>query len=235
MSININIVYTYVQTLIQKELGTGYLAPDAFNNTVNSIQIELFNKYADIFQERQQITDKLYPFIKRNVLIVNTTTGRMAYPSDYVDKVAVRAFEPTALEVATKECDDDEPINYHEIPQIDVDVLDNSMLGNRLVSTVIPPTKEYPIATFYDTYLQFYPIDIGSCVFEYLRQPVTAVWAYTVGANGIEIYDSANSVDIEFPYKMTNEFIVKVAQYFGISIREADLVQATQILEKNQA
>ena len=110
------------------------------------------------------------------------------------------------------------------------------MLGNRLVSTVIPPTKEYPICTFYDTYLQFYPIDIGSCIFDYLRMPITAVWAYTTDVTtGLPVYDAANSVNVEFPYKMTNEFMIKIANYFGVSVREDDLFKYTKSMEKDQA
>lgn len=234
MALNINLVYTSVLQQVQKELSTGFLSADQFNSFVNQGQVELFNKYADIYQATMMVTDKILPFIKKNVLIINPTTGRMTYPTDYVDKVAVRAFEPDALAKADAVCDDDNPIDYYSLPQIKVKTIDNAELGDRLTSLVVAPTMKRPICTFYDSYLQFYPVTVGSCIFEYLRQPVEAVWAYTLDANGLPVYDSTNSVNLEWSWKMRNEIIIKVCWYFGISVRETDLIQSTNAMAEQQ-
>ncbi len=232
MSINVNTVYTSVQAVIAKELGSGYCPPATFDIYSNMATNELFNKYADIYQERQQITDKILPFIKKEIIDIDFTTGRMLYPSDYVDAVAIRAFDP--VELAAALCSDDPP-NYNAIRQIKVKVIDNDELGDRLTSLVVNPTQARPIAVFYDSYLQFYPVSVGSAILEYLRQPIDVVWGFTLDIYGLEVYDPTTSVNFEFDWKMTNELIVKICEYFGVSVREQDLVQYSIGMQQQQA
>lgn len=231
--ISVDTIYTYVQRLVQKDITTGYLDPEQFNAFANMANVELFGKYAAIYQDTQRVTDKIKPFIKKSVLAVDED-GHMEYPSDYVDKVAIRAYNAAEIEAASALCQDDEPINYKKISQIQVKTIDNNKLGGRLSSTVVQPTRERPIATFYDDYVQFYPIDLGAAFFEYLRQPVTVVWAYTTGANGLEQYDSANSVNFEWDWLMTNEVICAICDYFGVSVSASDLQQGIQAIKDNQ-
>ncbi len=235
MAISIDLVYNSVQKISFKELGSGYLDPDAFNAYANMSVVELFNKYADEYQISERVTDRLLPFILQTQLPINEN-GRMLYPDDYVNRIAIRAFDPDDLKAAidAHNCDDTIPINYNSIKQISVTVIDNNKVGNRLVSTVISPTLKRPIFTFYSGYGQFYPIDIGMCFFEYLRQPSEVVWAYTIGTDGLPVYDAANSISFEFDWMMTNELIIKICSYFGLAIRENELFAGAKAIEADQ-
>lgn len=233
--ISIDLIYQQTRQILQKELGTGYLDPAQFNAFANMSNVELFNKYAGVYQNTQQVTDKILPFIKKSVIAIDSANGQMLHPSDYVDRVAVRAFEPDALLAAQKASTDTDPINYFKIPQIDVDTIDNDKLGGRLISLVVPPTKYLPIITFYDNYIQWHPIDTGVGIFEYLRQPVDVVWGYTVGADGLEVYDPTTSVNFEWLWKMRNELIIKICSYFGVSVRAEDLIQYSGLMQQQQA
>lgn len=235
MSINVNLVYTSVQYQIEKNLGSGYLDPAQFNSFANQANVELFAKYTKDFQDTQAITDKILPFIKKAVLPVDDSNGHMAYPSDYVNKIAIRAFDPDAVAEAQAVCDDDEPINYNKIKQIYVKLIDNNKLGVRLSSSYLSPDNYHPIAVWYDTYAQFYPIDIGVVQLDYLRKPLETVWGYTTDIEGLEVYDSGTSVDFEWPWQMRMELITTICGYFGISVREEELVQAAQLLKSQQA
>lgn len=236
MATSVNDIYVSVQKQVQKELSTGYLDPAQFNSFANQAVVELFNKYASEFQNTSRVTDKILPFIISSVQPVDSI-GKMIYPADYVNKVAIRAFDPDALDAATLVCDADPDlqVNYNSLPQIKVKIIDNDKLGDRLSSSILKPDKYHPIVTFYYTFLKVNPITIGSIVFDYLKQPAEVVWAYTTDTYGLEVYDAANSVDFEFNWLMRNELIVKICSYFGVSVRESELVQASQLMEAQQA
>jgi hypothetical protein len=234
MSINVNLVYTSVQQILLKEIGSGYLSPDQFNSFANQATIEIFNRNAEIFQDTSRITEKLTPFIKRSVIQVDDT-GKMNYPSDWVHTLAVRAYDPDGLDEAVEECDDDNPPDYNTIKQIKVKVIDNDKLGDRLTSTIVAPTRYRPIVTMYSTYAQWYPIDVGAGVLDYLRKPLETVWAYTINGDDLEVYDPANSVDFEWNWQMRNELIITICKYFGVSVREDQIYQYSNQLQSQQA
>ena len=234
MAININLIYEAVKEQVSKETGVGYLNPAAFNSFANQSQVELFNRYAQIYQDEQRVTDKIRPFIKRSVLGIDST-GKMTYPTDYVNKVAIRAFDPIELAAEQKKCDPQNPINYNSIKQIKVKTIDNNKLGDRLDSSILAPDLSHPINVFYDTYNQFYPINLGSCFFEYLRQPVEVVWGYTLDANGLEVYNSATSVNFEFDWLMRNEIIASICGYFAVSVSDGELEKSSDKILQNQS
>ncbi len=235
MSISVDLIYNAVQQIVFKDVSTGYLDSVQYNVMANMATVELFNKYADEYQLTQRVTDKLLPFITQTQRPVDVN-GKMLYPSDYVNRVAIRGFDPDALKAAidAHNCDATVPINYASIKQISVTVIDNNKVGNRLDSTVIAPTLKRPIFTFYSGYGQFYPIDIGMCFFEYLRQPAEVIWNYTIGSEGLPVYNPTGSVDFSFSWLMRNELIIKICSYFGVSIREEELVQGANMLEQKQ-
>ena len=86
MGISIDLIYNSARQLLQKEVDTGWLAPEQFNVYANMSVVELFNKYAEIYQNESRITEKLLPFIVRKSLAVDAA-GKMLYPSDYVNKI----------------------------------------------------------------------------------------------------------------------------------------------------
>lgn len=233
--LSIDLLYRRVQNLISKELGTGYMTPVTFNENIEQATVELVNKYAEILQSSTRTTEAILPFLKRSVLTVDAT-GKMLYPDDYVHYLAIRAFDPDELEAAVELCEEtDTPVDYNKIAEIKVKLIDNDKLGDRLSSKVLRPDKYHPIASFYDFGAKIYPPDVGSVVFEYLREPVTAHWGYLVNTTTLlEEYDSATSTDSEFRWQMQNEVIMTVCKYFGVSVREQDLVADAQDLKDDQ-
>lgn len=232
--ISVDLIYRYVFEIIQKNLGTGYLDPAQFNAYANMATTELFNKYSDTYQQKQRITDKLRPFIKKATLPIDVN-GHMFYPDDYVTQVAVRAFDSDSVDAAFAECEDEtDTINYNEISQIKVKVIDNNKVGDRLSSSYLKPDKYQPIAVWYDDYVQWYPSNLGNGVLEYLREPIEVVWGFTTPAL-LEVYDSTTSVNFEFNWIMKNELIIKICSYFGVGVREEDLVKYSQLMQTQQA
>jgi hypothetical protein len=81
----------------------------------------------------------------------------------------------------------------------------------------------------FDTIFKVYPQTIGTVNLTYIREPVTPVWAFTI-ANNEQVYDSGNSVDFELPYQFKDDLIWNICSLLGVTVRQADLVQAGQAL-----
>ncbi len=160
----------------------------------------------------------------------------MTYPTNYVNKISVRAFDQESYdaEMARAKALNIAP-DYNLIKQIYVKTIDNDKLGSRMNAGYLAPTRDHPINTFYSSYNQFYPIDLGVCVFEYLKQPATPVWAYTLAANGLPVYDAANSTNFEWNWNMQNELIISICGYFGVSVSADMLIRDSNMLEQKQA
>lgn len=235
MGVNINTVRQYVNATVLKDLGLGYLDNSQFNAFASMCNVQLFNRYAEIFQNTQRVTDKLRPFIKKSVLPIDET-GKMDYPTDYVNKIAVRGFDQASYDAEMLRAKDlGVAPDYNVIKQIKIKTIDNDKLADRMNAGYLEPTRDNPINTFYDTYNQVYPTNIGVCIFEYLRQPVTPIWASTTATNGLPVYDPANSINFEFDWIMQNEIIITICNYFGVSVSEQQLVENANGLQKQQA
>jgi hypothetical protein len=95
----------------------------------------------------------------------------------------------------------------------------------------------------YDTYFQFYPKNVGVIKAVYIRQPLIPFWNWTVSSN-IEVYaatggsqtnpnsgvTAGNSTNFELPVQLKNDIIKKVVEYFAMSIRQPDLIQASKAI-----
>jgi hypothetical protein len=113
-----------------------------------------------------------------------------------------------------------------------VTILKDHEIGERIFSEIDSPTLKYPVCGFYDSFVQFYPKNIGRVTFTYLRIPTPPKWAFTT-VNNRPVYDAANSVDIESPDITHNEIAMRTLSYLGISIREQQLVQYAEQLKND--
>lgn len=97
------------------------------------------------------------------------------------------------------------------------------------------PTTTNPIALQQGTNLKVLPTSITANVtIDYLRNPLLANWTYNV-VSGAEIYNpSANDhQDVDLHPSEENNLIIRVAQRFGVNLKETDL-QASTTSEKTQ-
>ena len=86
------------------------------------------------------------------------------------------------------------------------------------------------IGNFHNTYVEYYPNDIGSVDFTYLRNPVSPLWAFTI-VDDVAIYDSGNSVQIELPLMLTNQLARIILSYIGINLREEKVVAYAETIK----
>lgn len=231
---NIDEVYRFVQFLSNKSQ-SGNLTPKDFNLAADRAMKEwVMKRYGNpaeyqpgrpvprvAWQMTQKISDDLRMLVTAPESYTLNDEGQMDYPSDYLHADAFRYYHSRLAEDGRSTTGD-----YREVK-----VLRNSELGGYLSSGIRKPTRKYPVAVFYDTYIQFYPTDLDTIEFNYLRQPKTPIWAYTV-SNGRPVYDGDNSVDFEAPDEAHNEIVANICSYLGLNLKDAELVQYAEMAKK---
>lgn len=172
------------------------------------------------WETTQKITDDLkhlkiwyggkdYPLLSVN------SSGEATIPTNYLHYSSIR-----------KEYQKDGQTKYSEI-----EVLFDNEIGDRLTNPNRTPSKKYPVCVFYDTFIQFYPKNIGYIHFTYLRKPLAPYYATTtatVNGEDVETYDSANSTQLELPEDMHFDFVRLMLQHFAINLRSGDVFQYAQ-------
>ncbi|MGL5135151.1 MAG: hypothetical protein ACRC78_21680 [Planktothrix sp.] len=113
----------------------------------------------------------------------------------------------------------------------EVETLDLSEFEKRRFSSLLAPSVDYPIACYYNTTIQFYPITITNITINYLKKPATPVFAYTY-TNSRPVYNSGGSTQLDFPDNCHNEIIVRAMQILGINTKDVPLIQYSEQKEQ---
>jgi hypothetical protein len=218
MSINVNEIKERVEVICAKDQKTIYL---------NDVK---FNKYAAMAQDKIIIEQRRMPSkdftssdalsdLKINTSVnVDPTTGEYVKPTNflYYGNMWIQTFQKNKR---------GKMFNSVNV----IDKVEDNELPNRETSLVSTPTESHPIVVEYDTYFKFFPSTVGNIKFTYLKEPATPVWAFTI-VNNEQVYDSGSSVDFELPYQFKDDLIWNICSLLGVTVRQADLIQASQAL-----
>ncbi len=221
---NINIIWQNVLLLGDKDYLGGF-SPDQINIAIPEAERELWTELSDMMQLSQgvnNIDNRYYESTTINAAIMDTFkvintyqiagTGKLTRPADlrYISSVRHTVYFPDGSS-----------------QEVRVYPVTDGQLSARLASTVVPPTKKYPIIAEYDTYYQFYPKDLGRVTLTYLRLPIPAIFGYTV-VQGDYVYDPLTSRDSEFPDECIPALAQKIAMKLGIQLKDQALVNNVQ-------
>lgn len=188
---------------------TGYHTPEEIDDAIHAASKSLFDEYRLKFQQTQIITDDIRPFIANPTGLTIDGSGQTPYPTLYCYGSTIRS--------GTKK----------------VQLVDDSVLNDKINDPISPPTVDYPICSFYKDYIQFYPITgLASVKITYLKFPVKPTYAYTIEFERF-VYDDDNSVDIEWGEQNHLEIIIRTLSYLGINLREQTMLQYSE-MKKNQ-
>ena len=102
-----------------------------------------------------------------------------------------------------------------------------TMLNNSIYTA---PNTTYPAYTSQEALLQISPNTIASAgrvIAQYFRYPKDPNWTYVTLTNDEPVFDStaADYQDFEVPLDDENNLTMKILQYAGVSIREAEVYQ----------
>lgn len=113
-----------------------------------------------------------------------------------------------------------------------------TMLTNSIYTA---PSVTYPAYTSGEALLSIYPSsvsNVGMVTAQYYRYPKDPMWTYQILSSGEPVFDQSQSdyQDFELPLDDEGNLIIKILQYAGVSIREADVYKFAQdeTLEENQ-
>jgi hypothetical protein len=220
----INSVRNTVLSIISKD-NRGYITPMEFNLYAKQAQLEIFERlfyvysvginkqnnrqhnagYADI---PKQVEEAIDIFSTYGILTYNNITLKYEIPADcyYLDKVLYD--------------------NTNEIEKIS-----HSKINNVMLSGFTQPSTTYPIYTNSSNEIQVYPNVIsgtGLVTAQYIRYPLDPKWTWQSFTNGVPFFDpsAVDYQDFELPLNYETDLVLKILGYAGISIGEAEVVQA---------
>jgi hypothetical protein len=220
MADSVELVYQWAYQLINKTQ-SGELTPDQYNTAINIVNVELLKQKLGIpeeyqvdkrearqeFQTTQNNSDALRKFIVSKPLVKNGVG--FDFPADFA------AFAGNSYLYV-------EQINGQTVATTQpIEVVTLGERGIRLNNYIKYPTFEYPIGTYLNGQLIVDPDGINAVTLSYVRYPVTPFRNYTVQGD-FDVYNPIGSTQIEWDTLLLPDFAIRVAKYFGVTIREEE-------------
>ena len=232
-------VYKLVQVFANKEQ-RGFISPSDFNLLAKQAELELYNKRLSIIKQKSPTrrsqglyAENLSPELARQDIATFLTqssldTGSKLTPylgvtitltSDYVESMFINTDE------------------HHDISNnIPVDIVEPKDINQILRSSLVKPSIEYPIALLgsesetSSKVFSVFPDTIKKVIAYHYINNNTPKWSYVTVA-GKPVHDSSSSNGFKISDRCHGELVVKILEYLGVSIREADVVQYAQASE----
>lgn len=226
----------FVFFIINKSQSGHSLTPDRFNILLPQANFEYIHKQLGLEGDYQpgralpriakNITSRVTDNIRvlKETAIIPIVSGMATIPADYVDWDGIRATYTYKDECDGKKKDQ----------EVAIEILDENEWGTRLNAAILKNEPDFPVLKFNNTYFDVEPKTMKSIVLVYFRNPggkdsngnFTAnppKWAYTV-ANDEELYDAANSVQLELPAITHYEIARILLSYVGIHLSNDRLI-----------
>ena len=183
MAINVNTVYTTVLNILNKEQ-RGYLTPDEFNKIATQVQLEIFEKFFEDYNQYIRMPKTDVEFASRMDHIMEEF--QVFEKTEFADNTT-----PPTSNVY------DQPTDLHRFGSASwnkgtnsppIEILSNRDYNKVKLSPLTQPTNNFPVAKYQQDKLTVFPnptIFVNTDVtFNYIRKPLDVVWAYSVGSLG---------------------------------------------------
>jgi len=186
MAINVNTVYTTVLSILNKEQ-RGYLTPYEFNQLATQVQLEIFEKFFEDYNQyiRMPKTDVEFAsrmdHIKEEFQVFQKTENSSAQVGNvYTQPTDLHRFGSA---------------NYTKgLNSPELEIVSARDYTQQTLSPLTKPSFNFPIATYTQDKLKVFPPStsgyaLKDVVFNYIRKPKDPRWGYTTGSLGQFIYD----------------------------------------------
>ena len=211
MDINVNTVYRTVLSILNKEQ-RGYLTPDEFNRVATQVQLELFEKFFDDYNQYLRMPKTNEEFASRVDHMIDAmqvfeeykssssfANGIYGYPKDSVGNNEV--YRLGSIYFAA----------VNETPEIEI--VNRRQYKQQILSPLTQPNIHFPIGILTKDTVEVYPKTTSfnppvnpsneDIKFSYIRKPKDVRCGYNLGSVGQYIYDNltspfplASSIDI---------------------------------------
>ncbi len=231
--ISINKTYEVVMFLLQKN-NYGAIPPSQFNAfaelAVYSIFEDLF--YADnldTLKKGNHLTNSQYADLKKireeqiDIYSIYSTPSNFIFdaPSGLWKFMGTDFYRVTDLSL----------VNNVTKRKTSIEVGLKTQLNYAVNSNINPPNLYFPEYVRIGEDFKVYPEVITGNYVEllYIRKPKTPKWTYNIVA-GNPMYNAGSSdkQDVDLHLSLYPKVVVKILQYAGLSLREMDIVQASE-------
>lgn len=221
--INVLYLYNYVNDLARKHRSGGYTSDDQFNRINKSAEIALFQHFAKIYEDTQDIVDHLNPFVVYSSLLPTDKAGNLAFPSDYAHRINLGGLYIEN----PKECGEGVTINREPCVYLRNDEV------NQVQSSVLKYVKpDVATKTFYHVFrnnrIEVLPKGLFWVELTYLKYPVYGEIKFTmtvVNDEDVLTYDPNASKDLEWNMISFNHLVGLHLSALGIELSSPDLIQ----------
>tara|TARA_R110001632_G_scaffold36687_1_gene92593 strand:+ start:1929 stop:2705 length:777 start_codon:yes stop_codon:yes gene_type:complete len=244
MAMNVNTVYTTVLSILNKEQ-RGYLTPDEFNKVATQVQLEIFEKFFEDYNQyiRMPKTDVEFAsrmdHIREEFQVFEKTGPSITIPAGNAQTSNVY-IQPSDLHRFGS-------VNYTKaVGSPEIEIISSREYTQQTLSPILQPTMDFPIAKYNEDKLTVYPalttFASDDVSFNYIRKPKDVRWGFTIGTLGQYLYDStaydpptypsatdaatAGSTQFEISDSQQTEIILSILKYSGIIIRDPQIIQA---------
>lgn len=215
-------VYRLVNYIMRKNQNGG-ITPSDFNNIINVAQNSYMNYLLGEFQkylpgrpmapaafgQNEDIRQRLTPFITTPVtLTINPVTGVAPYPDSYQAQDAMYYGQYN-----------------RRVKYVQQDRLDGH------VNSVINPIATHPIYLQVQEGLQFYPANLGTAKFSYIKSPTTITWGSTTDIYDRRVYNPATSDDPAWYEQDMLDIIVRALAMIGVNLQLGAVQQYAQVIK----
>ena len=203
----VNEIKNIVTSIVSSER-TGYtLSPEQYNLYLQKANFELFNQSLKNWENKQVITDILYPFkIKTDLTFA---AGVATRPADYARHSAAWYDDGATI--------------------VPVEVVTDAELPDRINNAITAPTVAYPIIYFLNEKINILPVSITTGVdLLYIKKPTTPAYTEEV-VNGINVYKAtAPTVQLDFDEIYHPDIVRIIIKFTGIDVKDSLVIQAIE-------
>jgi hypothetical protein len=223
----INDVRNTVLSIISKD-NRGFITPFEFNLFAKQAQLEIFGQYMfnysnAINKQNGRMHGEGYTDIPKNM-------------AEIIDSFSM--FTALIYDNGTNKFD--LPVDYFFLEKViynnskEVEKVSHRKILNLVNSNLTAPSTAYPVYTMDEQGILVYPTTITTNITsQYLRYPKDPNWTYSTTNLGDPLFNpgAATYQDFELPLDDFANLVIKILEYSGISIREADVVSAAKAEE----
>jgi len=229
MAVNINTVYTRVQSIANKEQ-RGYITPLEFNRFANQAQLEIFEQYfydLDQYLRRPgndtRHADAVTMLQEKIALFEVFDTDLGGYSSGYSLPANLHKLSTVERFVSSTESHECEAVTKKDFRLI-------------LKSNILLPTDSNPIyiregnkvkvfkgkatTPFYEEVTS-----TGSVKVNFIKQPTAVSWGFVLDTSNDALYNSGSSTNFELHGSEEPNLVIKILELAGVAMKAADVYQ----------
>ena len=193
MAINVNTAYTTVLSILNKEQ-RGYLTPDEFNKIGTQVQLEVFEKFFEDYNQYIRMPKTNVEFASRMDHIMEEF------------QVFEKSGPSIAIPTGSAQTNNiyNQPSDLHRFGSVTynkgvnsppIEIVANREYNQLRLSPLTLPTANFPVAKYNQNQITVFPTVTDNyantdVTFNYIRKPLNPRWGYSIGSLGQYIYDA---------------------------------------------